>query len=179
MGRLIAALAAVALFCAVADAQAQERPQPPTAAFPSAPDIAVCGETSARTTFLAAFETELNGAMETGREIARHHEALAQWKHDQMLQRGLWTEAEGRQFALDVLSDPEFTRRTEASMAEAMQLMTHMMGYAEGGDDAQRCQSAVEAWRTMERVMQGADAQWSYMGELYDAEAHRRGGSLD
>jgi hypothetical protein len=156
-----------------------QRPEPPRLALPAEPAANVCTTEETRSAFLADFEPRLDEIMQYGAASGRYSETLANWKNQQMIQRGLWTEAESQNFALRLLEDPQFMRHFQSNMGGVLAMMTAAQAMENAGDDTGRCAAGVRILRTARGVVTGAEAHWSYLDERYDAEARRRGGTLD
>jgi len=153
------------------------RPTPPQITLPDVPANA-CATAEGRTAFLAGFEPKLQEIMGYGGEINRYNETLMHWANAQMIAQGLWTQEDSQQFAMQLLSNPEFMRHTEVSMNAAMRMLAAVMAYSEATNDSTRCAQAHQALVSAHETITSARTQWVEMGRLYQAEAQRRGGTL-
>lgn len=161
-------------------AEIAQLPAPPQLVLPTTPPANVCETPSARAAFLAEFETHMNAIMNYGTDSARYLETLTRWKSQQMIQRGLWTEADSQAFALSMLQDPGFQRHFEATMGGLMAVLSGLQGaFDENRDERSRCTAGLTALSATLQMVRDGEAHWTYTAGLYDAEARRRGGTIE
>jgi hypothetical protein len=182
MRRLIAALTALAVSVSVSLAYAQAiRPAPLTLVRPAAPAPGVCAEAT-RASFVAGFPAQLDAVMNYGQAVGAYGERLADWKGQRLIELGAWTDEDHGAFALGLLEDDGFMGFLNTSMAEVGGMAQSAAAYGEAleaGDEAAACDSAIEALRAADRIVDSAAAQWAYMHARYDAEAAAHGVSLE
>lgn len=146
-------------------------------------ELSACADPARARTALEAFKAA--GGMEVGfiLEAAEvQYEDLVQWYGQQILDKGGWTQAEREAFAQQVRID-EVIADGWAMQVDGQNILTApLLGV---GEDLAvgRAESACLAAREINRVVQAIEdvnhQQWDRLTELYDAEARRRGVSLD
>jgi hypothetical protein len=157
-------------------ARITERPRPPQLTLPATPQANVCATAETRAPFMAAFEGQMESVMTYGTESGRYLETLTRWKSQEMIDQGVWTEADSQAFALSMLQDPDFGRRMEATMTSAMQVISALApAYDESASEESRCRSAVSALGAAQELIANGEEHWNYTIGLYEAEARRRG----
>ncbi len=158
-----------------------EKPDPPTLPLPPRPEPGVCADPVRRSEFVASFSEVSMAALEYSQAGSRYSEHLAQWKGQQLIDKGVWTKQRAEAFALSAIDDPVIGPEFQAQMQRLMPMLEHLMAFSEA-QDSNPTQACAEALKTLD-IVQAMTAsnmrQWKRMHDLYDAEARRLKVTLD
>lgn len=173
---MIATLTALSLLAApMARPPAPE--QPPALLSLTAQD---CEEPARRTKLLRTAEAGMAEVRAYGEALNAHSAALMEWRGEQLVAAGRWTEDDKTRFATEMLSDPTFMTEVEAGMAMATDVIEPAMRAGdESRPELERCHGLVEMHAVFARIMDSVRRQWGIVERLYAAEAQRLGVSLD
>ena len=162
-----------------ARAQQEPRPTPPQPSLPAV-TAADCEAPATRDALLADPEAVIETASRHGMELNRHSERLMEWRGDQFVRAGRWTEADKRAFAARLLENEAFVTEAAAGINMAMEVLEPAMQAAdESRPAAERCRSLIAMVGVFDRLTESVERQWRIVDEAYAAEARRLGVSLD
>lgn len=158
-----------------------DKPEPPTLPLPARPEPGVCADPARRDAFVASFSAASMKALEYSQAGSRYSEHLAQWKGQQLIDKGVWTKQRAEAFALTAISDPIIGPEFEAQMKRLMPMLEHLMAFSEAQDSnpAMACAEALKTLDIVQAMTASNERQWKRMHDLYDAEARRLKVTLD
>lgn len=158
-----------------------ERPEPPSLILPSRPEPGVCADPARREAFLMDFDKGNQAALEYSVEGSRYNEHLAQWKGQQLVDKGVWSKARMSEFALSAVDDPIIYPEFMKQMSRVMGMIDELSLYAEtrDSDPAKACGAAERTVAVIYDMVASNEKQWKRMHDLYDAEARRLKVTLD
>src|SRR4029453_11879831 len=124
MGWKAAGITLALLLVSSAQAQTQApapvvRPLPPQRPELPLPSEADCEVPATRDALLADPESAMQAASRYAMELNAYSDQLMEWRSDQMLRSGHWTEEDKSAFGMRILQDPQFRRELEAGRGVA------------------------------------------------------------
>lgn len=120
--------------------------------------------------------------MNIARASQDYFEHLTQWYGQELLDKGAWTQAERDAFQMSFLDDPTIMRELEGQLERVGVLFELTMQIAErrdAGDAVGSCRAAVGLVGKVEEMGRVNERQWARATALYQAEASRRGVTLE
>ncbi len=160
-----------------------ERPVKPSLPEPAAPDPTDCDDPvraeAAYDRFEAGGGHDLTNFIRASSEYFEH---LTQWYGQELVDRGVWTEAQRNAFLLSFLEDPVISRGFREQMARLEPLLETTVEVAErrdAGDAVGACQAAIRLTDLISTIGSANDVQWGRVTALYRAEAARLGVTLE
>lgn len=160
--------------------QRPERPKLPI--FPVLPVEADCAVAAKRDAIRADPTLQLEAVMNFADPLLKYAELLSEWKGQQLVKQGVWTEQRRTEFWLKFLDDPKFAASFRKSMdgLTAMMATLMKMGDAEQrGDATGQCRAAVQIVGHMVAIVKTVEVQWTVVHEAYALEAARLGVTLE
>lgn len=160
--------------------QRPERPRLPI--FPVLPVEADCAIAAKRDAILADPTLQLDAVMNFADPLLKHAELLSEWKGQQLVKRGVWTEQRRTEFWLKFLEDPKFAASVGKSMdglTAMLETLTKMGDAQQRGDATGQCRTAVQVVAQMVAIVKTVEVQWKIVHEAYALEAARLGVTLE
>lgn len=160
-----------------------KRPERPTLpSFPVLPFEADCAIPAKRDAILADPMLQMEAIVTLADPLLKHAELLSEWKGQQLIKRGVWTEQRKIEFWLSFLDNPKFA----ASFSKSMDGLTAMMGTLMKMGDAQKrddatgqCLAAVQVMGQLVSIVKTVEVQWQVVHDAYALEAKRLGVTLE
>lgn len=160
-----------------------ERPVRPDPAAAIRLDPAECDDPVRAEAIYDSFEAGGGtDALNIVRGSQEYFEHLTQWYGQELMDRGVWTDADRDAFQLSFLEDEVILRGLEQQMGRLGPLLETTMRIAErrdAGDSVGSCRDAVSLVALVEEIGRANEAQWDRATALYKAEAARLGVTLD
>jgi len=156
------------------------RPVPPQRPELPLPSEADCEAPATRDALLADPEAAMQAASRYAMELNAFSDQLMEWRSDQLLRTGHWTEENRSAFGMRILQDPEFGRELEAGLGLVGEIMEPAMKIGdESVDPAERCRSLIAVQGAFQRITASVEVQWGIIDRLFAAEAARLGVTLE
>ena len=140
------------------------------------PTEADCEVPATRDALLADPEAAMQAASRYGMELHAYSDQLMEWRSEQLLRSGRWTQDDKGAFGMRILQDPDFSRELEAGL----RLVGEMMEPAfKIGDESiapvERCLSLIAVQNALQRITASVEVQSGLIDRLFAAEAARVG----
>lgn len=123
-----------------------------------------------------------NDVLNMVRASQEYFEHLTQWYGQELMDRGVWTEADRDAFLMSFLEDEVIMQGLQEQMNRLAPLLETAMQTAEmrdAGDSVGSCRGAVSLINLIEEIGRTNEVQWDRATSLYKAEAARLGVTLD
>lgn len=120
--------------------------------------------------------------MNIARASQSYFEHLTQWYGQELIDKGVWTEAQRDAFQMSFLSDRTIMRELEGQLERLGLLLEAAVQVAErrdAGDEVGSCRAAVAMVGMVEEMGRNNERQWALATALYQAEALRLGVTLE
>lgn len=154
-------------------------PQPPAIPrIPPIPPLADCAIAARRDAILAGRDDMRDQFSRFGRSGPDYANRLADWRAEELVRRGVWTEARRKDFGYELLEDPAFRAAYERSMTLISVLIDHGMTLSDAerrGDRAGQCRATIRLMITFRDIAVSAQAQWDVVDARFKREAERLG----
>ncbi|RZJ00676.1 MAG: hypothetical protein EON90_06570 [Brevundimonas sp.] len=160
-----------------------ERPREPRFPAPQRVSLADCDDPARAEEIYDTFE--LGGGwdvMNIARAYQEYFEHLTQWYGQEMMDKGVWTQAQRDAFLIAFLRDRVILAGLEEQMARLSPLLSLTLGMAdarEAGDSVGSCRAMVEMVDLVVQMDRTNRVQWARATSMYRAEAERLGVTLD
>lgn len=160
-----------------------EKPLPPNLPIPGPPPTqAVCADPVARKSFVAGLEGQLIDLADFSRRNSNYTTRLINWRSEQLVKAGVWTEEQSFSEAMAILSDPRIMGPSEANARLMIPLVNDLGAIAqalESGDEDGACKLGVSVMGVLHRAMASNARQWQVIDERFAAVAKAKGVTLD
>ena len=152
-------------------------PQRPDLPLPSGSD---CEVPATRDALLADPEAAMQAASRYAMELNAYSDQLMEWRSEQLLRTGRWSQVDKGAFGMRILQDPDFGRELEAGLGLVGEMMEPAMKIGdESLDPVERCRSLIAVQNVLQRIGTSVEVQWGIIDRLFAAEAQRLGVVLD
>ena len=171
---------AALLTAAVALQAGDERPQSPAAPAITEISEADCQDSGRRTALLGDLDAVIEPTSSYGQALNSYNERLMEWRNDQFVRAGRWTEGDAARFAAALLQDPEFANAAQSGLTLAEQVLAPATSAAdESKPPLERCHSLIRLQSIFGDILRAVQQQWSVADARYAAEARRLGVAID
>ena len=156
------------------------RPAPPQRPDLPLPTEADCEVPATRDALLADPETAMQAASRYAMELNAYSDQLMEWRSEQLLQSGRWTQDDKGAFGMRILQDQDFGRELEAGLGLVGEMMEPAMMIGDTSlAPVERCRSLIAVQNVLQRISSSVEVQWGIIDRLFAAEGQRVGATLD
>lgn len=176
------ALVAQAIVLIAGPVHAVERPAPPAQTMPPAPEASVCDNRTSRQALLAEADERIGATFAAGLAITTYGQNLVHWKTEQLQARAQLSADEAAAFGSQAGANATNSAAAQDGLAATQVFIAATERFDEArrrNNDGEACRALVDALVAVHRIVGSTDAQWRHIAAAYDAEAARRGVTLD
>ena len=160
----------------LADPAPTTRPTPPQRPDLPLPSGSDCEVPATRDALLADPEAAMQAASRYAMELNAYSDQLMEWRSEQLLRTGRWSQDDKGAFGMRILQDPDFGRELEAGLGLVGEMMEPAMKIGdESLDPVERCRSLIAVQNVLQRIGTSVEVQWGIIDRLFAAEAQRLG----